>query len=144
MDSAYFCNGQCLLLQWVLGFTSAKKCLQVIKLSDAVQSLPRETTCFCHGVPDAFLQVGMKMNPGGGGGAKEAGEGASKPRLDLSGPLRDLDPVPDEDGAAAGGGGRDTAVGVTVGTQGGAHMDGVPGNGWLNPSLMEANQGPLR
>ena len=37
--------------------------VQVIKLSDAVQALPRSLTCFCHGVPKAFREVGQKMQP---------------------------------------------------------------------------------
>jgi hypothetical protein len=32
--------------------------LQVIKLSDAVQQLPRQVTCNVHGVAAAFLEVG--------------------------------------------------------------------------------------
>ncbi len=31
---------------------------QVIKLSDAVQALPRQVTCCVHGVAGAFLEVG--------------------------------------------------------------------------------------
>ena len=30
----------------------------MVKLSDAVQQLPRQSTQFVHGVPEAFLEVG--------------------------------------------------------------------------------------
>ena len=36
--------------------------LQVVKLSDAVQTLPRQTTQFIHGVPRQFLAVGDKKS----------------------------------------------------------------------------------
>ena len=32
----------------------------MVKLSDAVQPLPRQTTQFVHGVPQSFLAVGEK------------------------------------------------------------------------------------
>lgn len=35
---------------------------QVVKLSDAVQTLPRQTTQFIHGVPQQFLAVGDKKS----------------------------------------------------------------------------------
>ena len=36
--------------------------MQVVKLSDAVQTLPRQTTQFIHGVPQQFLAVGDKKS----------------------------------------------------------------------------------
>ena len=37
---------------------------KVVKLSDAVQGLPRQSTCFCHGVGRAFLQAGDSVKGG--------------------------------------------------------------------------------
>lgn len=37
-------------------------CDKIVKLSDAVQPLPRQTTQFVHGVPDSFLAVGEKKS----------------------------------------------------------------------------------
>lgn len=47
---------------------------QVVKLSDAVQQLPRQTTQFVHGVPESFLEVGAaRAAPMGG---RRFGKGA--------------------------------------------------------------------
>ena len=55
---------QCSALSLLVIQKSDPSCsLQVIKLSDAVQKLPRQNTCFCHGVPKAFLDVGAAMKP---------------------------------------------------------------------------------
>lgn len=43
----------------------------MVKLSDAVQPLPRQTTQFVHGVPDSFLAVGeQKSRPAPEGEAR--------------------------------------------------------------------------
>ena len=34
--------------------------MQVIKLSDAVQDLPRQVTEFVHGVPGSYLDIGQQ------------------------------------------------------------------------------------
>ncbi|KFM26760.1 Digalactosyldiacylglycerol synthase 1, chloroplastic [Auxenochlorella protothecoides] len=46
-----------LVLKHVNRLVCRAHCHKVVKLSDAVQSLPREVTEFVHGVPDAFLAV---------------------------------------------------------------------------------------
>ena len=48
--------------------------LQIVKLSDAVQPMPRQTTAFVHGVPHSFIKVGEEK-------AKSTGEG-EKPRFE--------------------------------------------------------------
>jgi digalactosyldiacylglycerol synthase len=51
-------------------------CHRVVKLSGAVQRLPRQVTCFVHGVAPAFLQVGIgKTKSGGGDSAGAAADG---------------------------------------------------------------------
>mmetsp|Transcript_12635 Transcript_12635/g.23982 ORF Transcript_12635/g.23982 Transcript_12635/m.23982 type:complete len:514 (+) Transcript_12635:137-1678(+) len=45
----------------------ALHCHKVIKLSDAVQPLPKQVTCFVHGVGERFLEVGDLAARGGGG-----------------------------------------------------------------------------
>jgi digalactosyldiacylglycerol synthase len=42
-------------------FLCRQHCHKVIKLSDAVQPLPRQETCFVHGVAAAFLDVGAQV-----------------------------------------------------------------------------------
>jgi hypothetical protein len=54
--------------------TRAARRAQVVKLSDAVQQLPRQTTQFVHGVPESFLEVGAaRAAPTGG---RRFGKGA--------------------------------------------------------------------
>ena len=46
-------------------------CLQIVKLSDAVQEMPRSVTQFVHGVPGSFLAVGeAKAKPPADGGPR--------------------------------------------------------------------------
>ncbi len=50
--------------------------LQVVKLSDAVQPLPRQTTQFIHGVPQQFLAVGDKKSEPAAEGQERFSRGA--------------------------------------------------------------------
>ena len=50
---------------------------QVVKLSDAVQRLPRQQTQFVHGVPESFLEVGAaKAAQAASPGGRRFGKGA--------------------------------------------------------------------
>lgn len=57
------------LLRHINSWVTRIHCHKVVKLSDAVQDLPRQTTQFVHGVAESFLKVGEKkaeQPPGGG------------------------------------------------------------------------------
>lgn len=56
-----------LLLRHINAWVCRIHCHKVVKLSDAVQKLPRESTMFIHGVSPTFLQVGERK-------AREAAE----------------------------------------------------------------------
>lgn len=61
-----------------------------MKLSDAVQPLPRQTTAFVHGVPHSFIKVGEDKAQPAGSGEKRFEGGAyfiGKVGLCLTGPL---------------------------------------------------------
>lgn len=47
-----------------------------MKLSDAVQPLPRQTTAFVHGVPDSFIKVGEEKAAAASEGKKRFEDGA--------------------------------------------------------------------
>ena len=49
------------MLRYVNAWVCRTQCHKVVKLSGAVQELPRESTCFVHGVSPKFLEVGDEM-----------------------------------------------------------------------------------
>ena len=49
-----------ILLRHINSWVTRVHCHKVVKLSDAVQDLPRQTTEFVHGVADSFIKVGEK------------------------------------------------------------------------------------
>ena len=50
--------------------------MQIVKLSDAVQELPRSVTEFVHGVPESFLKVGEAKAKASEGGEPRFSKGA--------------------------------------------------------------------
>ena len=65
-----------LLLRHINNWVTRIHCHKVVKLSDAVQDLPRQTTEFVHGVADSFLSVGEKKSVMRGDGAPRFSKGA--------------------------------------------------------------------
>lgn len=65
-----------LLLRHINNWVTRIHCHKVIKLSDAVQDLPRQTTEFVHGVADSFLSVGEKKSVVRSDGAPRFSKGA--------------------------------------------------------------------
>ena len=65
-----------LLLRHVNNWVTRIHCHKVVKLSDAVQDLPRQTTEFVHGVADSFLSVGEKKSKVRKDGAPRFSKGA--------------------------------------------------------------------
>lgn len=59
------------LLKHINSWVCRIHCHKVVKLSDAVQTLPKQTTEFVHGVAESFLEVGKKK-------AEPAPEGAKR------------------------------------------------------------------
>ena len=57
------------LLRHINSWVTRIHCHKVVKLSDAVQDLPKQTTEFVHGVAESFIKVGEKkaVAPTGGG-----------------------------------------------------------------------------
>ena len=59
------------LLKHINSWVCRVYCHKVVKLSDAVQPLPRQTTEFVHGVAESFLDVGQaKAEPAPEGGKR--------------------------------------------------------------------------
>eukprot|EP00775_Hariotina_reticulata_P013587 gene13587-13712_t len=64
------------LLKHINAWVCRIYCHKVIKLSDAVQQLPRQETMFVHGVSPAFLQVGQDKASAASEGKEAWGKGA--------------------------------------------------------------------
>ena len=59
------------LLKHINNWVCRVYCHKVVKLSDAVQPLPKQTTEFVHGVAESFLEVGQrKAQPAPDGGKR--------------------------------------------------------------------------
>ncbi|WPT11845.1 Digalactosyldiacylglycerol synthase 1 [Picochlorum sp. SENEW3] len=65
-----------LLLRHINSWVTRIHCHKVVKLSDAVQDLPRQTTEFVHGVAESFLKVGEKKASSGKEGTSRFSKGA--------------------------------------------------------------------
>lgn len=65
-----------LLLKHINSWVTRIHCHKVVKLSDAVQDLPRQTTEFVHGVAESFLKVGEKKAKASRDGAPRFSKGA--------------------------------------------------------------------
>ena len=65
-----------LLLRHINNWVTRIHCHKVVKLSDAVQDLPRQTTEFVHGVAESFLSVGEKKSKARKDGAPRFSKGA--------------------------------------------------------------------
>ena len=64
------------LLRGVNAWVTRIHCHKVVKLSDAVQDLPRQTTEFVHGVAESFLKVGEKKSKSTQRGGSRFSQGA--------------------------------------------------------------------
>ena len=67
------------ILRHVNNWVCRAYCHKVVKLSDAVQPLPKQTTEFVHGVAESFLDVGRKKaQPPEEGKPRSAGAGGGR------------------------------------------------------------------
>jgi digalactosyldiacylglycerol synthase len=92
------------VLRFVNNWVVRAYCHKVVKLSDAVQKLPRASTCFVHGVSPRFLSIGEERAHR----AAAAAEAAQATAAALSAPASLAVPLPAQQPAAgsAGGSGR--------------------------------------
>lgn len=65
-----------MLLKHINSWVTRIHCHKVVKLSDAVQDLPRQTTEFVHGVAESFLKVGEKKSKAARDGSPRFSKGA--------------------------------------------------------------------